>query len=112
MIRPRTTGHSAAPAASAPAEPLPPAPQTWRETAPIAAALGAILRTMESGPKVGPALKAYRSALRRHGEEAAAIGGSDAMEAVLRQVVEAAPDQAGREAALTEAWAGLSGWRS
>jgi hypothetical protein len=84
---------------------------SWRDTAPIAAALIAILSAMESGPKVGPAVKAFRSAIRRQGQEAATIGGPDAMEAVLRQVVEAAPDQAGREVALTEAWAGLPGWR-
>ena len=47
---------------------------------------------MESGPKAGPAVKAYRSAIRRQGQNAAAIGGRDAMEAVLRQVVDAAPD--------------------
>lgn len=89
-----------------------PSPPSWRETAPIAAALGAILSAMESGPKVGPALKAYRSAIRRQGQEAATLGGPDAMEAVLRPVVEAAPDQAVREVALTEAWAELPGWRS
>ena len=116
MKRPFTTSLASPPPGqpqepkAEPAEALPP-PATWRETAPIVAALGAILSAMESGPKVGPAVKAYRSAIRRHGQDAAAIGGSDAMEAVLRQVVDAAPDQAGREAALTEAWAGLPGWR-
>ncbi|WP_238272728.1 hypothetical protein [Methylobacterium cerastii] len=75
-------------------------------------ALTAILSAMESGPKAGPAGKAYHSAIRRQGQEAAAIGGGEAVEAVLRQVVDAAPDQAGREAALVEAWVGLPGWRS
>lgn len=87
-------------------------PPSRRETAPIAAALIAILSAMESGPKAGPAVKAYRSPIRRQGQDAAAIGGPDTMETVLRQVVEAAPDQAGREAALADAWAGLPGWRS
>ena len=113
MKRPLTTSLSAPPLKPADApETEASTPATWRETAPIVAALEAILSAMESGPKVGPAVKAYRSAIRRHGQDAAAIGGSDAMEAVLRQVVEAAPDQAGREAALTDAWAGLPGWRA
>ena len=99
MKRPLTTNFSATPLKTADApESEVSLPATWRETAPIV--------------KAGPAVKAYRSAIRRHGQEAAVIGGSDAMEAVLRQVVEAAPDQAGREAALTEAWAGLPGWRT
>ncbi|MCJ2110275.1 hypothetical protein MKK64_03470 [Methylobacterium sp. E-025] len=89
-----------------------PLPATWRETAPIAAALIAILSAMESGSKAGPAVKAYRSAIRRQEQDAATIGGPDAMEVVLRQVIEAAPDQAGREVALTESWAGLPGWRT
>ena len=113
MKRPLTTNFSAPPLKSADVpEPETSTPATWRETAPIVATLGAVLSAMKSGPKAGPAVKAYSSAIRRHGQEAAAIGGSDAMEAVLRQVVEAAPDQAGREAALTGAWAGLPGWRT
>lgn len=85
---------------------------SWREAAPIAAALIAILSAIESGPKVGPAVKAFRSAIRRQGREATTIGGPDAMETVLRQVVETAPDQAEREATVAEAWTGLPGWRS
>ena len=113
MNCPLTTNFSAPPLKPADVpEPEASTPATWRETAPIVATLGAVLSAMESRPKAGPAVKAYRSAIRRHGQEAAAIGGSDVMEAVLRQVVEAVPNQAGREAALTEAWAGLPGWRS
>ena len=113
MKRPLTTNLSAPPLKLADApETEASTLATWRETAPIVAALEAILTAMESGPKAGPAVKAYRSAIRRHGQEAAAIGGPEAMEAVLRQVVEAAPDQAGREAALTGAWVGLPGWRT
>ena len=113
MNCPLTTNFSAPPLKSADVpEPEASTPATWRETAPIVAALGAVLSAMESGPKAGPAVKAYRSAIRRHGQKAAAIGGPEAMQAVLRQVVDAAPDQAGREAALTEAWTGLPGWRA
>jgi hypothetical protein len=58
-------------------------------------------------------VKAFQSAIRRKGEEASAAGGTEAMEAVLRQVVEEAPDRAQRrEAIIGEAWTGLSGWRS
>ena len=84
----------------------------WRDLALIALALIAILSALESGPKAGPAVKAYRSAIRRQGLEAATIGGLDGMEAVLRQIVEAAPDQAGREVTLTEAWASLPRWQA
>ena len=114
MKRPLTTSLAVLPpdqpqtpkAEPADGSPLP----SWRDTAPIAAALIAILSAMESRPKVGPALKAYRSAIRRQGQEAATLGGPDAMEAGLRQVVEAALDQVGRETTLTGAWDGLPGW--
>ncbi len=113
MKRPLTTNLSAPPLEQAEAhESEASTPANWRDTAPIVAALISILSAMESGPKAGPAVKAYRSAIRRQGQEAATIGGSDAMETVLRQVVEAAPDQAEREATLAEAWTGLPGWRS
>lgn len=112
MKRPLTTSLSAPPLEQAEArESEASKPANWRDTAHIVAALISILSAMESGPKAGPAVKAYRSAIRRQGQEAAAIGGGDAMEAVLRQVVDAAPDQANREAALVEAWAGLPSWR-
>ena len=113
MKRPLTTNLSAPPLEQAEAHASEAStPANWRDTAPIVAALISILSAMESGPKAGPAVKAYRSAVRRQGQEAAAIGGSEVMEAVLRQVVDAAPDQTGREATLVEAWAGLPGWRT
>ena len=113
MKRPLTTNLSAPPLEQAEAhESEASTPASWRDTAPIVAALISILSAMESGPKAGPAGKAYRSAIRSQGQEVAAIGGGDAMEVVLRHVVEDAPDQAGREATLVEAWAGLPGWRT
>ena len=113
MKRPFTTNLSAPPLKQAEAhEPEVSTASNWRDLAPIASALIAILSAMESGPKAGPAVKAYRSAIRRQGQEAATIGGPEAMEEVLRRVVEAAPDQTGRETALAEAWAGLPGWRA
>ena len=113
MKRPLTTNLSAPPLKQAEArEPEVSTPSNWRDLAPIASALIAILSAMESGPKAGPAVKAYRSAIRRHGQEAATISGPNAMEAVLRSVADAAPDRAARrEAIIGEAWTGLPGWR-
>ncbi|MEE7448462.1 hypothetical protein MRF4_11855 [Methylobacterium radiotolerans] len=59
-----------------------------------------------------PALagRATRSAMRRQGEAAAALGGSEALEAVLHQVAEADAARAERRLALVrEAWTGLPG---
>ena len=112
MKRPLTTNLSAPPPKQAEArEAEVSTPANWRDLAPIVSTLSTILSAMESGSKAGPAVKAYRWALRRQGQDAAAIGGADAMGTVLRQVVAAAPDQAGRDATLAEAWAGLPGWR-
>ena len=72
-----------------------------------------LVAAIESQPSAGPAVKAFRTAIRRKGEEAAAAGGSEAMEAVLQIVRDAAPDRAERREALIEAaWADLPGWRS
>jgi hypothetical protein len=105
MKRSRTTGH--------PAEPLPagaaPVAQPERNAAVDAAvtALLSLVAAVETQP-AGPAAKAYRAAIRRKGEEAAAAGGSAVLKAVLRRVCDAAPDRADRrERILTEAWAGL-----
>jgi hypothetical protein len=58
-------------------------------------------------------VKAYRTAIRRNGEEAAADGGHEAMEAALRFVMDADPDHAERrESIIDKAWAGLPRWRS
>ncbi|MCJ2054741.1 hypothetical protein [Methylobacterium sp. J-070] len=89
-----------------------PAPtSSWREVAPIVAALIATLAAIESGPKAGPAMRAHRSALRRQGEAATLLGGSDAMAAVLAQVADTDPARAaGRLDLIRDAWAGLPGW--
>ena len=116
MARSRTTSPAAPPPGATVKpprpEPQPQAPPQFREAAPIVASLVAILNAIETGPKAGPALKAYRSAMRRQGEAAAAIGGGDAMEAVLLQVAEAAPDRAEqRRRVVADAWIGLPEWR-
>lgn len=84
---------------------------TWRELAPTVAALIGMLEIMETSPAKGPAQKAHRSTMRRHGAAAAAVGGSGAMEEVLRQVAEADTSRAERRSQLIrEAWTGLPGW--
>ncbi|WP_457107160.1 hypothetical protein [Methylobacterium sp. P5_C11] len=108
MKRPLTTNFSAPP----PTEVQPPEPEpsaaSWRDVAPFAAALIATLEAIEAGPKAGPAMRAHRSAMRRQGEGAAALGGSEALAAVLHQVADAdAARAAPRLALIREAWAGL-----
>ncbi len=105
MKRPRTTGHLAVPL---PESVLPTRP-LGQEAAVVGtvAALLALIAAVETQP-VGPATKAYRAAIRRKGEEAAAAGGSGALEAVRHQICATAPDRAERrERILAEAWAGL-----
>ncbi len=78
---------------------------------PIADALLSLVAAVESGPTAGPAVKAFQAAIRRKGEEAAAAGGPDAMEAALRIVAGAAQDSAERRTRIIDkAWAGLTGW--
>ena len=93
MIRPRTTVLSTNP----PAEPTKPVSPSWQETAAmVGGSLVYLVAAIESQPSAGPAVKAFRTAIRRKGEEAAAAGGSEAMEAVLQIVRDAAPDRAER----------------
>lgn len=110
MIRPRATGHlaelSKQPEASANH-----APQEAADL--IGQALLALVIVVEGRPLVGPAVKAYQTAIRRNGEEAAANGGREAMEAALRFVMDADPDHAQRrESIIDKAWSGLPGWRT
>jgi hypothetical protein len=111
MIRPRTTVPiSAAPSGRAEASAEPSA----QETADIIGrSLLALVIVVEGQPSAGPAAKAYQAAIRRNGEEAAQAGGSEAMEAALQFVMDAAPDRAERrESIIDKAWAGLPGWRA
>jgi hypothetical protein len=110
MKRPHTTGHLGVPPPQD--DPIAPVAQVQPPIVEsVAAALLSLIAAVETQP-AGPATKAYRAAIRREGEEAAAAGGSEVLEAVLRQVCDAAPDRAERrERILAEAWAGLPGWR-
>ena len=110
MQRPRTTVLSAKP----PTEPAKPVAPPWQETvAIVGGSLISLIVAIESQHAAGPALKAFSAAIRRKGEEAVAAGGSEAMEAVMKIVRDAAPDRAERREALIDAaWSGLPGWRS
>lgn len=114
MKRPLTTSFATPVPSQAPkAEPEQPSSPTWREVAPIVAALVTTLEAIEMGPKAGPAMRVHRSALCRQGEAAATLGGPQVMEAVLHQVAEV--DQAHSERRLAyvrEAWMGLPGLRA
>lgn len=112
MKRPLTTSFSATAPSQAPQpEPEPPPVSTWRDVAPIVSALIITLEAIETGPKAGPAMRAHRAAMRRQGTAAAALGGSQAMEAVLHQVGGVDPTRADQRLALVrEAWTGLPGW--
>lgn len=110
MIRPRTTGHLAEPIKP---EEAPVKPVVGDTANAIGRSLLALVIVVEGQPSVGPAVKAYRAAIRRNGEEAAQAGGSEAMEAALQFVRNAAPDRAERrETIIDKAWSGLNGWRS
>lgn len=110
MIRPRTIGHLAE-SIKQPEAAVKPSSQESADL--IGQALLALVIVVESQPLVGPAVKAYQNAIRRNGEEAAANGGREAMEAALRFVMDADPDHAERrETIITEAWTGVPGWRS
>jgi hypothetical protein len=111
LKRPLTTSFSAPPAPEPPTAPERPPVPSWREVAPVVAALVMTLEAIEAGPKAGPAMRAHRSALRRQGEAAAALGGTDAMDAALHQVADADPARAAQRLAfIRDAWTGLPGW--
>lgn len=78
----------------------------------LGAATVALLVAIEGAPAGSPAATAYRSALRRKGQDLAAAGGPAALVDMLARVrtADAACADA-REAIVDEAWAGLPGWR-
>lgn len=108
--RPLTTSFAAPVSNQAPQAEAEQSAASWRAVAPIAAASITALDAIEIRSKVEAAVRAYRSALRQLGEAAAALGGPEAMEAVLHQVADADPARADqRLAVLREAWTGLPG---
>ncbi|MCC0808696.1 hypothetical protein FPV16_21220 [Methylobacterium sp. W2] len=107
MMRPRTTGHLS----DSSAQTEPPAPSSSDIGTSIGQALLALVVVVEGKPSAGPAVKAYQTAIRRKGEEAAAAGGSEAMQEALRVMIDADPDRAQqRDRIVRKAWADLPGW--
>ncbi|TGD91806.1 hypothetical protein [Methylobacterium nonmethylotrophicum] len=77
----------------------------------ITAALLALLTALEGIPAGSPAGAAYTAAIRRRGEELAAVGGAEALRSAHAVVLAAAPDQAETRAALIDsAWSTIPGW--
>jgi len=77
----------------------------------ITAALLALLTALEGIPAGSPAGAAYTAAIRRRGEELAAVGGADALRSAHAAALAAAPEQAEtRTAALDAAWMTIPGW--
>jgi len=109
MMRPRTTGHLS----ELPAQPGAPASSSFDVGTSIGQSLLALVVVVEGKPSAGPAVKAYQTAIRRKGEEAAASGGSEAMQEALRVVTDADPDRAQqRERIVRKAWADLPSWQT
>lgn len=78
----------------------------------IGAATIALLTAIEGAPSGSPAATAFRSALRRKGQDLAAAGGPSALADVLARIRIADPARAEtREAMISEQWVGLAGWR-
>jgi hypothetical protein len=75
LKRTLTTSFAAsAPSQTSQAEPEQLPVPTWRKVAPIVSALVTTLEAIETGPKAGPAMRVHRSAMRRRGKAAAALG--------------------------------------
>ena len=76
----------------------------------ITDALCKLLAAIEAGEVT---ITAAAAALRRHGENLAKAGGTEAMRAALDTVCAAKPERADeRQAMVTAAWDAIEGWRS
>ncbi len=77
----------------------------------ITTALLSLLTALEGIPAGSPAGAAYTAAIRRRGEELAAVGGHGALRAAHAAVLDAALEQAdARAAVLDAAWITIPGW--
>ena len=86
-----------------------------RTESPIAASILALLQGIERHGPDAPASIAFRTALRKKGQEAQAAGGSEALDLPQRDVATADPSRAeARAAVLAAAWSdllpGSAGW--
>ncbi|GJE14246.1 hypothetical protein FOHLNKBM_5319 [Methylobacterium longum] len=89
---------------------LSPAPNLNGEGPVDEAAVGALVTlvlAIERTP-TGPYAAGYRASIRRHGQALADKGGSEMMQAVLRQVAQLSPVRAdARRAIIVSAWSNL-----
>ncbi len=87
-----------------------PQPQP-QDASTITTALLALLTALEGIPAGSPARAAHTAAIRRRGEELAAVGGHGALRAAHAAALGAAPKQAdARATALDAAWMTIPGW--
>lgn len=79
----------------------------------LAASILVLLAGIERHPPGAPAALAFRSALRRKGQDLAETGGPAALADMLARIRAADPERAAaRETIITTAWAGLAGPQS
>ena len=79
----------------------------------ITAALLALLTALEGSPAGSPAGAAYTTAIRRRGEELAAVDGAEALHAAHTAALDAAPERAeARTIILNAAWMTIPGWNN
>ncbi|MBK3400825.1 hypothetical protein [Methylobacterium ajmalii] len=83
------------------------APRKPQDAATIAASLAALLDALAGAPPGSPAAGAFVSALRRRGEELAAVGGVEALHEARTAALATSPSHA---AVLDGAWATIPGW--
>lgn len=82
-----------------------------QDAATITAGLLALLTALDGTPPGSLAGAAYTAALRRRGEDLAAIGGRDALHQVRLAAAAAAPARAeARTALINTAWSTIPGW--
>ena len=86
------------------------APPTGGTLAPVVEALSRLLTASEPHEPDSAPAKAYRSAMRRHAEQALANGGPQVLHYLVAHIRETDPARADvREAILSAAWSGIGG---
>ncbi|KQO49940.1 hypothetical protein [Methylobacterium sp. Leaf85] len=91
------------------------APSAGSPLAPILSGLIALVVAMDGHKAPSAAATAFHKAIRRKGYELAQVAGIEVLDYALAFIRDQAPNPTTadhREAVLTEAWAGLAGWRS
>lgn len=89
------------------------APRKPQDPAAITAGLLALLDALAGAPPGSPAAGAFVSALRRRGEELAAVGGVEALRDARAAAIASVPDRKEARCALIDAaWRSIPGWTS